>query len=110
MDESIRFYTDVHVPYSVTTALRRRGVDVLTAQDVGMERASDQEHLAHATAASRVLITQDADFLALSASGVDHTGIVYGRQGTAIHRLLNGLLLIFDVLKPDDMLNHIEFL
>ena len=49
MADAIRFYTDVHVPRSVTLALRRRGVNVLTAQDVDMEAAADPEHLAHAT-------------------------------------------------------------
>jgi hypothetical protein len=47
--EAIRFYADVHVPRSVTLALRRRGVDVLTAQDMHMELATDEEHLAYAT-------------------------------------------------------------
>ncbi|MFL5804563.1 MAG: DUF5615 family PIN-like protein [Roseiflexaceae bacterium] len=110
MVDAIQFYADVHVPRSVTLALRRRGVDVLTAQDVSMELATDEEHLAHATTAGRVLVTQDADFLALHASGITHSGIAYARQGTPIGDMVRGLLLIFDVLIPDEMLSQVEFL
>ncbi len=110
MADAIRFYADVHIPRSVTLALRRRGVDVLTAQDIGMKAATDPEHLAHATSEGRVLVTQDADFLALHASGMAHTGIAYARQGTSIGTMVNGILLIFDVMAQADMSNWVEFL
>ena len=41
----IRFYTDEHVSKSLVRALRRRGVEVLTAPEAGMLAASDEEHL-----------------------------------------------------------------
>jgi Domain of unknown function (DUF5615) len=108
--DAIRFYADVHVPRSVTLALRRRGVDILTAQDVGMETASDPEHLSRATSEGRILVTQDADFLALHASGITHAGIAYARQGTSIGTMVNGLLLIFDVMTLPEMANWVELL
>lgn len=83
---------------------------MLTAQDISMELATDEQHLARATTAGRVLVTQDADFLALHASGVSHNGIAYARQGTPIGDMVRGLLLIFDVLTPDEMINQVEFL
>ena len=51
-----------------------------------------------------MLISQDADFLVL------HAGIAYAAQGTAIGRMVNGLLLMFDVLTPEEMIDWIEFL
>ena len=110
MADTIRFYADVHVPRSVTLALRRRGVDILTAQNIHMELATDEEHLAYAAQEGRTLVTQDADFLALHSSGIAHTGIAYARQGMPIGDMVRSLLLIFDILTPDEMLNHIEFL
>ncbi len=38
---SLRFYMDVHVPQAITDELRRRGVDVLTAQEDGQAEAED---------------------------------------------------------------------
>jgi hypothetical protein len=84
-------------------------VDVLTVQDVSMELAADEEHLARAMTEGRVLVTQDADFLALHASGVAHSGIAYARQGTPIGDMVRGLM-IFDVLTPGEMSNQLEFL
>lgn len=75
-----------------------------------MELATDEEHLAYATQVGRTLVTQDADFLALHASDITHTGIAYARQGMPIGDMVRSLLLIFDVLIPNEMLNHIEFL
>ena len=54
---------DVHVGRPVTTGLRRRGVDVLTAQEDGTDRWDDPESLDRALAVGRVLFTQDDDLL-----------------------------------------------
>ncbi len=63
-----------------------------------------------ATDQRRVLFTQDADFLRLHARGIAHTGIAYARQQTGIGAIVRGLMLIYQVLEPDDMQNHAEFL
>ena len=39
----LRGYADVHVVYAIVQALRRRGMDVVTAQDRGREEADDAE-------------------------------------------------------------------
>ncbi len=109
MAEAIKFYMDEHVPRAVTEGLRRRGVDVLTAQEADMREADDEQHLALALRERRVIFTQDADFLRLHAAGRPHTGIVYAPQQTAVGRLVRGLMLIYDVLSPDDMPGHVEF-
>jgi len=58
-----------------------------------------------------VLCTQDTDYLIMDSQGVDHTGIVFGNQGThSIGDWVNGLELICTVYTPEDMLNHVEYL
>ena len=39
-----------------------------------------------------------------------HAEIAYAKQGTAIGRMVSSLLLIFDVLSSDEMVNWVEFL
>jgi len=107
--EPIKFYMDEHVPRAVTEGLRRRGVDVLRAQEAGMLEADDERHLAFALSEGRVIFTQDADFLRLHAAGRPHAGIVYAPQQTPIGAIVRGLMLIHDVLNPDDMTSHVEF-
>jgi hypothetical protein len=108
--EPIKFYMDEHVPRAVTEGLRRRGVDVLRAQEAGLLEADDERHLAFALSEGRVLFTQGADFLRLHAAGRPHAGIVYAPQQTPIGAIVRGLMLIYDVLSPDDMAGHVEFL
>jgi uncharacterized protein with PIN domain len=105
----IKFYMDEHVPAAVTAGLRKRGVNVLTAQGAGMVEATDKEHLILATNQGRVIFTQDADFLRLHATGIEHAGIAYAPQQTPVGPLVRGLMLIYQVLEPEDMYNHVEF-
>ena len=55
---SLQLYMDVHVRRAVTVGLRRRGVDVLTAQDDGSDLLEDPELLDRASALGRVLYSQ----------------------------------------------------
>ena len=94
----IRFYLDEHVATAVARGLRRRGIDVLTVVEAGLLGASDETHLARALAESRALFSHDVDFLRLHASGAQHAGIVFARQGTGVGRIIQGLLLIHQLL------------
>ena len=78
---SLRLYMDVHVPLAITEGLRRRGVEVLTAQEDGNTGLVDAELLERATALRSVVFTQDEDFLAEGAhrqrSAIPFAGIIY---------------------------------
>jgi len=110
MRERIRLYTDEHVAKAVVRGLRQRGVDVLTVAEAGLLGASDKEHLARARAEGRVVFTQAEDFLRLHAAGLEHAGIAYAPQGTSIGGTIRGLMLICQVLHPEDMKRHVEYL
>ena len=110
MADPIRLYMDEHVPMAVTAALRRRGIDVVRAQDAGLHPADDEVHLEFATRAGRVAVTQDADFLRLHAAGVHHAGIAYAPQQTPIAYLVRMLTLLVDVVAPEEMTDHVEYL
>lgn len=110
MPEEIRYHMDEHVPTAVTRGLRARGVDVVTAEGSGLLAASDEEHLAQAATQGRVIFTQDADFLRLHTKGRSHAGIFCAHQQTPIGDVIRGLMLIYRVLEPRDMHNHVEFL
>jgi len=56
-------YMDVHVPLPITSALRLRGVDVLTAQEDGASQFPDSDLLNRAGQLGRVLVTSDKHFL-----------------------------------------------
>lgn len=106
----IRFYLDEQVARAVASALRRRGVDVLTVQDAGLLGAADEEHLSRALRERRVIFTQDTDFLRLHARGSKHAGIVYAAQGTGVRSIIQGLMLIHQVLQAAEMRGNVEFL
>ncbi len=76
----ISLYLDENISPKVAFQRRRRGIDAITVRDLDRLGDSDTNHLQQAIATRRALVTCDSDFLALAASGVEHTGIVFGVQ------------------------------
>jgi len=77
----LKYFTDKHIPKAVTEQLRKRGVDILRCEDVGMDMASDSELLEFATQENRALISFDKDFPLRhdewQRSGKHHAGIFH---------------------------------
>ena len=110
MFDLIKFYMDEHIPRAVSEGLRRRGFDVLTTQEAGMLGAFDCDHLKLAAAQQRVILTCDADFLRMHAAGEPHHGIVFLPSSSPIGGTIRDLLVLGDILTPEDMVGHVEFL
>jgi hypothetical protein len=75
---------DVHVRRAVTTALRLRSINVLTAQEDGAAELDDDCLLQRATYLGRVLVSQDEDLLREGARRLkehrNFSGIIYAHQ------------------------------
>ncbi len=74
---------DEHVHAATIAGLRRRGMDVVTAQERGLCGVDDEILLALASSEGRLVLTYDTDFLRIHAqwliSGKSHAGIVFWR-------------------------------
>lgn len=111
MARSIRFHLDENMDGAVADGLRNRGVDVTTTPDEGLLGVSDREQLAFALRGRRVLVTHDDDLLALHQTGISHAGIAFCHpMKHSIGGLLQSLLLIWEVLEPEEMMDKVEFL
>src|SRR3972149_3137555 len=106
---------DHHVPEAVTLALRRRGIDVITALEDGRERADDEELLNRASQLDRILYTQDQDYLGIAdrrrKEGRSFSGIVYAhQQSLSLGKAIADLELVVQVLEAEHMKNQVQFL
>jgi predicted nuclease of predicted toxin-antitoxin system len=111
MARTIRFHLDEHCDPAIAAGLRLHGVDVTTTGDAGLLHAEDEEHIAYALRTTRVIFTQDEDFLRHNAAGMPHAGIVFTAQQTrGIGQIIAGLLLIWEVYEREEMGNHVEFI
>jgi predicted nuclease of predicted toxin-antitoxin system len=111
MPNNIRFYLDESVHSAVAEGLRHREIDILTTPEAGNMGTTDEEQLAFATAESRVLVSQDSDFLVLHSQGIQHSGIVYYKAQTrSIKQILRGLVMLYEVSEGETMMNHVEYL
>jgi len=111
----VALYMDHHIPSAITAGLRKRGVDVLTAEEDGAARLGDELLLERATLLGRVLFSQDADLLVITQewlqSARDFAGLVYAHQlSISIGQAVHDLELIAKVLEPPDIRNRIEYL
>jgi hypothetical protein len=105
-------YMDVHVPAAVTEGLRRRGVDVRTTQEDGMERAVDEDLLQRATELRRMLFTQDEDFLAIAArwqtAARAFMCVVYAHQlGPGVGEMIEELELLATCAEAEELQNRV---
>jgi predicted nuclease of predicted toxin-antitoxin system len=107
----IRFHLDENVDHAIAHGLRRHGIDVTVSSEVGLLSAPDEEQLAFALAQQRVIVTHDRDMLRLARRGVPYAGIAYiDAEDAHLGEMIQALLLIWGVMEPDEMMDHIEFL
>lgn len=84
---------------------------MLTATEAGLLNTPDAVLLAHAFAAGRVVVTHDRDFPRRHREHVPHAGIAYCAQGTrSIGELIEALVLIYEVMEPEEIAGQIEYL
>jgi predicted nuclease of predicted toxin-antitoxin system len=112
---SLAFYMDEHVPRSITTGLRLRNIDVLTVQEDGRTGFSDRKILDRATELSRIMFTQDDDFLveAQRRQGLAQffTGVIYAHQlNISIGSCITDLELIAQLAGVDELQNTVRYL
>jgi predicted nuclease of predicted toxin-antitoxin system len=107
----IRYYFDENMDNDIAKALRGRGIDVLTTAEADNAGVEDKTQLAFAMIETRVIVTQDEDFLILDSEKIPHSRIVYYKHRTRSNKeVIRGLVLIYEILTRDDMVNHVEFL
>ena len=75
------FYLDENLSPRIAEILRARGLDVVSAHEVGNTRVDDRTQLRYAAGAGRAIVTCDIrDFTELTgefiAGNLDHAGIV----------------------------------
>lgn len=106
-------YLDVHVPASIASELRRRGVSVVTAQEDGTAEMQDDGLLVRAGSLGRVLFTQDIRFKALAESWQRDArpfgGLLFGHQlHGSIGQYVRDLELIAKATDPADWHGKVE--
>lgn len=105
---------DVHVPYAVTTQLRRLGVDVLTSQDDQTQRWEDPRLLDRASALGRILVSQDDDLLREAASrqrrGLPFVGVVFVLGYITLGEWTDDLQLLVETSDLEEWVSRVEYL
>ncbi|MGH2586190.1 MAG: DUF5615 family PIN-like protein [Dehalococcoidia bacterium] len=112
---SLPLYFDQHAPLPVALGLRRRGLTVHTAEADGRKNLDDEALLEHATTLGCVFVTNDRDFLAITArwlqDGRQFSGLAYySDQNTPYRSLLDDLTLIATACTAEEMIDRIEYL
>ncbi len=112
---SLRLYMDVHIPHAITSEVRLRGIDVLTAQEDGASEWEDSKLLDRASSLGRILLTQNDDLLREAArrqkSDEAFKGVIYAHQrGVTIGQCVADLELIARGCEPEEWKSRVEYL
>lgn len=112
---TLTLYMNHNVRRPVTTGLRLRGVEVLTAFEDGHHTADDSDLLDQAGALVHVLFSQDEDLLAEAVrrqrAGESFSGLIYCHQERlGIGALVEELELVAKAAEPGELENRIVYL
>ena len=101
---------------ALVRALRARGVDVITALEMGMIEKGDEHHLEFATEQGCVLFSFNVgDYFQLHTSylsgGKEHSGIILAQQQHySVGEVMRRLLVLISANPAEAMINRVEFL
>lgn len=112
---TVALYMDEHVPRAITSGLRLRGLDVITAWEDDRGGSDDSALLDRASELGRVLFSQDDDLLAEATKRqreeITFSGLVYAHQlRVSVGMCIDNLELIARVGEPADLANGVVFL
>jgi predicted nuclease of predicted toxin-antitoxin system len=111
MDEALRYYFDEHVLGAVARGLRKRGIDVLTAEEAGRAHKGidDDDQPAYATEQGRVMVTGDRDYVLLARTQFPHAGVILLQKELSIGGFIEYLELFALTTTPEWMRNRLVF-
>lgn len=107
----IGYHLDEHIDPGISKALRHYGIRITTPLETGLRTQGDAAQLMLACQQQQVIVTHDATFLRFTQSQGIHFGIVYCHPlepGTS--DLIRRLILIYEVLTPEEMIGNTEVL
>ena len=111
MANRIKFHLDEHVDPDIGKALRRHGINVTSTNEAGLRTYNDHAHLEFIQCEGRVVVTHDADFLRYARQVQNHPGIAYCQMETrSLGEIIRRLILIYEVLTPEEIIGRVEFL
>jgi len=108
-------YMDHHVPWAITSALRQRGYDVLTAAEDQTQERDDDVLIERATQLGRIFVTRDRDLLSLAHQWREQQrpffGVVFSRQQQLSYsEMIEWLELVATTLREDEIQNQVIFI
>ena len=112
---TLALYLDENMPWVIAVGLRLRAIDLVTAQEDDHRRTDDSILLDRAAVLGRVMVSFDADMLAIGARrqqiGIPFPGVIYAHPTRiSVGDLLREIELIAEVGEPEDMANTILYL
>ena len=104
---AVALFMDVHMDFAITSQLRRRQVDVITAQEDGSDQLDDDNVLTGASMLDRVVVTHDIGFKTLAEEwqrqGRPFAGLIFGHNmQVTTGRFVSDLELIAKATDPVD--------
>ena len=75
----MKFYIDEDISPKVAEILRKRGIEAVSAHDIGMAGVSDEDQLAEAVSRKCAIVTRNrGDFIALTVQAFENRSPHYG--------------------------------
>jgi predicted nuclease of predicted toxin-antitoxin system len=105
----IGYHLDEHVDPIIAQALVHYGIQVATPTGVGLRAHGDAAQLMVACQRQLAIVTHDASFLRFTHDQGIHFGIIYcPHTDPTTSDLIRKLILIYEVLSPEELMGRVE--
>lgn len=88
LERGMKLLIDNQLPLQLALHLRRRGHECAHVYEVGLDEASDQEVWTRAGNEGRIVVSKDADFIALANRPGDTGRLIWVRVGNCRNAVL----------------------
>ena len=106
-------YMDHCVNGAIFSGLRRRGLDVITAQEDNYNRAPDPDVMDRALELKRVVFSQDEDFVfegeRRQREGIPFYGVIYADQNkVSIGRCIEDIQILAELEALENLVDNVK--
>jgi predicted nuclease of predicted toxin-antitoxin system len=107
----VRFHLDENIDPDLGLGLRARGIEVTISRELSMLGTTDAEQLAFINSTRSVLVTHDADFLRIAATGAAHPGIVFSvAKSHSLGEQIRRIVTLWRTRSAEDFVNQVVYL
>jgi len=105
---TIKLYADEHIRKQIISALKNKGIDIISTDDAKNKGKADFNQLKFAASNKRAMLTRDSDYTHIKH--FEHYGIFFIPKKKPDREIVSKIMEFLDVLNEDDVKGSVVYI